>query len=97
MTMPDRMTTSQLLIAVMPWPETVQMTERLSSAVMADDKRRTASIESVNSARASRLGGGRNDQSPSPIGGSKTRVVTSRGMERKSVPAARQASALANQ
>jgi hypothetical protein len=73
------------------------MTEMLSSVVMADDKRRTASIESANSARASRLGGGRNDQSPSPIVGNRTAVATSKGMQRKSVPAARQASALANQ
>src|SRR4029453_15822561 len=97
MTMPDRMTTSKLLIALMPWPETVQMTEILSSVVMADDKRRTASIESVNSARASKLGGVPNDQAPSPIGGNRTAMATSKGMHRKSVPAARQASALANQ
>ena len=95
--MPDRMTTSELLIALMPWPETVQMTEMLSSVVMADDRRRTASIESAKSARASRVGGGRNDQSPSPIGGNRTEVATSSGMQRNRVPAARQASALANQ
>src|SRR5262249_32269764 len=96
-TMPERMSTRELVITLMPWPEIVHTTEILSRVVIADDKTTTAAIESTNRASASKLGGGRKDQSSSPANSNRAEVTTRRGTDRRSVPAVRQAIALASQ
>src|SRR5262245_36775730 len=97
MTMPERMRTRELVITLTPWPEIVHTTEMLSRVVIADDRWTTATIESTNSTKASKLGGGRNDQAPSPTNANATDVTTRRGIERNSVAATRHAIARANQ
>src|SRR3977135_3096738 len=97
MTMPERMMTRELGTTLIPCPEIVHTTEMLSRVVIADDNRTTTTIESTNSARASKLGGGRNDQSPSPASSNTADVTMSRGIERRRVAAARHAIARVNQ
>src|SRR5262245_8193759 len=91
MTMPERMMTRELVTTLIPCPEIVHTTEMLSRVVIADDSRTTATIETANNARASKLGGGRSDQSPRPTSANTTDVTMRRGMARNTVAAARHA------
>src|SRR5215510_14422248 len=97
MTMPERMMTRELVTTLTPWPEIDHTTEMLSRVVIADDNRTTATIETTNSARASKPGGGRSDQSLRPKSANTTDVTMRRGIERNNVAAARHATALVNQ